>query len=303
MRHSLHLLLLIISFLFVSCQKELTDPSVTGTPPGSGGTGSFRMKINGEQWIADRFAGASIMNGRIALTGISTTKKSFLISIEGTTAGTYDLLPAGDHAAALQDSTDANPLIGFTSNQGADTTQSGGRVVITKIDTVKKTISGTFTARLFRMIDNKTKIITEGVFENLPYTTTLPPASTTDTLRVKIDGVEWKPDNIAAVVASITNQLAIVGNNAAGTKSVGITMPAAITAASYTFDFFGAQYIGQYNVNASTFLVSESGTLTILEHNRTTKRIRGTFNFKAIDIGLGPTTAQLTEGYFSVKYQ
>ncbi|MEP6952031.1 MAG: hypothetical protein ABI863_22265 [Ginsengibacter sp.] len=45
-----------------------------------------------------------------------------------------------------------------------------------------------------------------------------------------------------------------------------------------------------------------SGTLTILEHNITTKRIRGNFNFHASEVP-GTKVSELTEGYFSVIYQ
>lgn len=292
-------LMFTLFFTIISCQKELSNESVTGGG-GTGGTGAFRMKIDGVQWVADKQAGAAIMNGLINITGISASKKSFVITLSGTSTGTYILDPNSFNVAALTDSTE-NPFV-YASNQGADTSESGGKVVVTKIDTVKKTISGTFSAKLFRALDSKRKIITEGVFENISYSTSLPPANSTDTFRVKIDGADWVPSSITAVSVAVTNQLAVVANNSTATKTVGLTMPLGVTAGSYTLDFFGGQYIGQYNPNSSTFLASETGTLTIIEHNATTKRIRGNFNFKAKAL-LTTDSAQLTAGYFSVKYQ
>jgi hypothetical protein len=75
-----------------------------------------------------------------------------------------------------------------------------------------------------------------------------------------------------------------------------------ITPGSCTLDFLGGQYIGLYNPNTTTTLASTSGTLTIFEHNKSTKRIRGNFNFVAEPV-LGGASVPLTEGYFSVKYQ
>ena len=61
-------------------------------------------------------------------------------------------------------------------------------------------------------------------------------------------------------------------------KTVGVTIPSNVGPGSYTFTLFGTDYIGQYNVYSS-FLAADSGTLTILEHNTTTKRVSGNSSF------------------------
>jgi hypothetical protein len=291
-----------VSFI-ISCQKEISDESVIG---GSGSVnGVLKMKIDGKQWVADYVATASIMAGYINITGISKDRKTFTITLMDDVVKTYKLNPIDtEGGAALADSTEFNNN-SYGTMQGDDSTLAGGTVTVSKIDEAKKTISGTFKFKLFREEDSGQKVITEGIFENLVYETTLPPSSSTDTFTVKIDGTDWKAESIFGTFVSLTNQITIVANNSTATKTVGLTMPVAITPNSYTLDFWGLTYIGLYNPSSTLALASESGTLTILEHNTATKRIRGTFDFKAAEIvpSNPPKVANLTSGYFSVKYQ
>jgi hypothetical protein len=201
-------------------------------------------------------------------------------------------------AAAFSDSTDPNPYA-YTTNQG-DTSVAGGIVIISKIDKQKKTISGNFQFKLYREIDNKQLKITEGVFENLSYSTTLPPANSTDTFQVKIDGVLWKGKSISAGLVS--GNIYVTASELDLSKSVGLAMPQDVTPGTYDLNFFGGTFIGNYNPSDTKFLFSENGTLTVIENNKSSKRVRGNFNFTARDLLGAGDSAKLTEGYFSVKY-
>jgi len=290
--------------VFISCQKEISfEPGQNGGG-GTGVNGTLKMKIDGKQWVADKGAGASMMVGLINISGLSKDGKSFTITLSDTVARMYILSNVittidSSHAAALYDSV-VDPNDSWSTVAGDNPSQAGGWVNIAKIDKVKKTMSGTFQMKLYKEMDSTTVMITEGVFENLSYAITLPPASATDTFRVKIDGTSWTPGSIAGV--NSFGSISVVANEITLSKTVGITMPSDITPGSYTFDALGGQYIGLYNPNTTTTLASSSGTLTIIEHNKTTKRIRGNFNFVAQPI-LGGAGSNLTEGYFSVKYQ
>ena len=126
-----------------------------------------------------------------------------------------------------------------------------------------------------------------------------PPPSTTDTFRVKIDGTDFSYNLLAGVSALGMISVTASANSGSG-ATVGLTMPATVTPGTYAFDL--VTYAGQYNPTSSVFLTADTGHLQIIEHNIANKRIRGNFNFKAAPL-FGPgTTAQLTEGYFSVKY-
>ena len=99
-------------------------------------------------------------------------------------------------------------------------------------------------------------------------------------------------------------KIAVTANDATVSKTVAVSMPANITPGTYTFDIFGGTYIGQYNPNTNPMnsQASMSGTLTILSHNTTTRRIRGTFNFHAEEILNPAAFTEITEGYFAVTY-
>ncbi len=297
------LMLLLTITALVSCQKEVSNES--STDGSSAVNGVLKMKIDGNQWVADKLATASIMAGYINITGISKDKKLFTITLMDDVVKTYKLNPVDfEGGAALSDSAELNTN-SYGTMQSDDMALAGGTVTVSKIDEAKKTISGTFQFKLFRDEDSTQKVITEGVFEDLVYETTLPPSSSTDTFTVKIDGTDWKGESIFGTYVDLTKQIMIVANNSTATKTVGLTIPSDITPGSYTLDFWGLTHIGLYNPNPSLSLASESGTLKVLEHNTATKRIRGTFDFKATELvpSNPPKVANLTNGYFSVKYQ
>ena len=189
----------------------------------------------------------------------------------------------------------------FTTNAGNGPQQSGGTLSITSIDTDKKTLSGTFSMNVYRQIDQKQKKITEGSFMDISYETQpIPPANTTDTFAVKIDGTAFPVYSIVSL--NVMNTISITVNNQAVSKTVGLTMPAEVKAGTYNYSPAVMDFFGQYNPTSSTFLVANSGSLTILEHNTASKRIKGNFNFEAKDL-MGSGKASLTEGYFSVTYK
>lgn len=284
--------------IFYSCQKEV-DYALDNN---NNVTGDFRAKIEGTQWVANKAAIASRMAGVINITGLGTDRKLLTITLTDSGVHRYILSDNTMNAAAYVDSSLPNTFA-FTTNQGAYPTEAGGEVEITSIDPVNKKISGTFSFKVFRQMDGLQRTITEGSFTNISYQTTLPPSNATDTFQVKIGGNSWTPNTIAAVSAQ--GFLAVTGTDATAVKSVGLLMPPTITPGAYTLDFFGATYIGQYNPDndPNHSQASTSGTLTILSHNPTTKRIRGTFNFHAEAL-LNPLLfSEITEGFFAVTYQ
>ena len=290
-------LLTLVCFLIISCKKENSNelPPVQVDPNAP----SLKMKVNGIMWEGDLFASASSMNGMLNISAIGSDKKRITITLFDKAPGSYILdIPATDGVAAFVDSSESNPLA-YATNQGRTPGQAGGTLEITKVDDVKKTISGNFQFRLFREFDSKQIFISEGTFQNLSYNSSLPAASSTDTLSVKVDGALWKPESIIGTTAQ--SNLAVVGNNLTATRSLGLLMPQNISAGSYDLDSLNTSYLGQYNPTSSTYLSSFLGKLNILEHNSSTRRIRGNFNFKAKDLQ-GSQSATLTEGYFSVKY-
>lgn len=278
-----------------SCQKEVSVDT-QGTPGNSSGVnGTFKAKIDGVQYTADAVVTASVILGGTTISASSKDKKTFAIAITDTAGGTYILDQNSLHGIAFVDSTDSN-LGGFASNEGADTTQSGGKITIT-FDRVKKIISGTFTCKLMRGSDKKQKVVTEGTFQ-IPYSNTIPLAKATDTLRVKIDGKDWTAKSITANAGS--GLLTIIASEQNLTKIVTLQFPQLTTNGTYDFDFAG-NYVGLYLPDGLSPYTADSGMLTVVEHKISSKRIRANFNFKASALA-GGNSAVFTNGYFSVGY-
>jgi hypothetical protein len=280
----------------ISCSKEKSTESGQGGPV----TGSLKMKIDGQQWVANKSAGATILAGYIVITGLSNDNRNFLIQLEDNGIATYQLDQQSLGAAALTDANDPSGIT-YSTNQGTGASDAGGTVIVTKIDQVNKTISGTFSFKMFREDDNKQVTITEGSFENLKYTTELPPNNGADAdFKVKINGTLWTAQVVNGAVSD--NKLLISAASTDLTKTVILTMPANVTAGTYDFSPIGS-YVGFHSsgpVSAPLVYASLSGKLIITEHNTSTKTIKGTFNFIGTDGGTG--TVQLTEGSFTVKY-
>lgn len=314
MKQLLSVLLILVAM--TACQKEITSDIVTGNtnnggnPAGPGLTGSMSAKIDGVLWTADKAVGATFapalgqLPSLVNISGLSFAKKHLTITL--TDSGVHNYLLSPDNlwlsAAAWVDSTQANGF-SYTSNQSYIPNEPNGRVNITSIDTVRKVMSGTFSFKVYREMDSTLRNITEGVFTNIPYTKGfgLPPANASDTFRTKIDGVALNSQSITATHVAMFNQISVQGATLSLSDNVSLTMPNNITPGSYTLNFFGTTHFGAYNKAGESY-ASTSGTLQILEHNTTTKRIRGTFNFVATPM-LAPTpTFNITDGYFSVTY-
>jgi hypothetical protein len=291
-RISLSLLIIIALFFCISsCQKEVLDPNATATL-----SGDFTAKINGVQFDANQVRTATIMNGVIAIAGRATDGRQIILRVADSSVHTYTLdINSFSNAGAYQaDSVSA----AFTTNQGSTPAQSGGTLSISRIDAVNHTMSGVFTMNVFRALDSSQKVITDGIFNNIHYDTAAAPAASTDSFRVKIDGVDFPAYTIIGF--SSLGSISVSGSNQSLTKTVGLNFPFTTVPGTYPMDLL--TYIGQYNPDATTFLTANTGTLTILENNATTKRVRGNFAFHAQPFLSTTPQATLTEGYFSVVY-
>lgn len=295
MRKLLPLAIITLTTLIISCQKE-----ISGDVNPQAVTGNFKAKINGEQWVANKMTSGTRLLGLINVTGLSNDKKMLTITLTDSGAHTYTLDQNSMNAAAYIDSNLANKNA-FTTNQGLQHGDAGGTVTITNIDATNKKISGTFNFKVFRQEDGQQRVFTEGSFTDLSYVTSLPPTGAGDTLRVKVNGTLWN----ATVVfgANQMNMLTVSGTDATISRSIGFQLPPTITPGSYPFDIMSG-IIGAYNpdTDPNHSKLAVSGTLQILEHNTTTKRLRANFNFVGAEILNPLNTVTLTEGYFSLKY-
>lgn len=285
-----------------SCQKEFSiddGDSTAVIPPGTPDpnvNGSFTAKINGVNFSADSFSFADIANDVIAIVGKDNNGQTILLRVADSGVHEYTMdIESNTNAGAYTKGSD----IAYSTNGGNTNEESGGMLTITEINTANKTVSGTFSMKVYRAIDLQQLNITDGVFKNISYSTDpAPPAASTDSFRVKIDGIDLPVYSVFA-----TPYLQTLNASASDqqlSKTVGLSFPLQVTPGTYDFTAFDFNYIGQYNVDGA-FETADSGTLVILENNATTKRVRGTFKFHAAEL-LGSGSAELTEGYFSVGY-
>ena len=290
-----------ISFGTTSCQKEFTigpvDSSLISPPPLSG-SGSFTATIDGARFVAGKAVGAVKASGVIVVTGQALNGEQIVLRVADSAVHSYSMnIGSFTNFGAYSKDTG----YAYATNQGNTAAQSGGTLNITSIDTVNKTISGTFNMRVYRQFDGKQKTITEGIFTNVSYeSTALPPANAKDTFRVKVDGKDFPAESISG--NAFYGRITLSASDRMVTRTVGITILDDISAGTYSLGGFSSDNIGQYNIGTATLMAASEGKLTILEHNTTTKRIRGSFNFTAKEM-LGTSSAAITEGYFSLTYQ
>jgi Family of unknown function (DUF6252) len=286
------LLVVVSVVIFSACQKEITPED----GPVSVTQGAFRAKINGVQWDANGIKTASRQDGVIVLYGTNTDKKSILLRVADSGVHNYSLHSASMSNVGVFTDSAVSP-IAFTSNQW-NVPGNYGNLTITSIDTVNKTMSGTFSMQVFKSIDSTQRTISDGVFTNIVYSTQPPAPSATDSFRVKVAGVNFSYNLLAGIKAFGRINISASQGSA---PTVGLSLPDTISVGQYSFNVF--DYIGQYNPSTSVFLAADTGSVTILEHNIVSKRIRGNFHFLANTVFTHlPPNVPLTEGYFSIKY-
>lgn len=291
----------LILLAFIGCSKEMSNETGKGTAPGAG---DFYATIGGNLWNADSIQLVLVSTDGASINGLSKTGEQISMLLPVFKVGTY-ALNAQSVSYALYGNVLTNVSNVYVSNSGT----AGGSVTISSIDTINHLVSGSFEFTLANPADNSTKSITKGVFDYVPYTADTgvvlgppPTGGLKDTVQATIDGNKFFASDVEASVTGTapTQQLLIAGFY--GTQDVGLYLPPAITPGTYNLDFAGGQYIGIYNPDPATTLLSQSGgTVTIISNNTTTKRIQGTFSFTATPMGSG-TPANLTLGYFAVNY-
>jgi hypothetical protein len=289
--------LVLLACGFAACKKEY---SIEGT---GNLNANFTAVIDGNQWAAlQTRESATIIQGVINLTGISNDDQQISITISDTLPGTYLLNQQSLSTGAYED-IDSSSLYAYSTNQGQDTTQAGGEVTITEIDPIHKTLTGTFSFKVYRELDGSQKSITMGVFTDIPYTNTPPPAAKTDTLVADIGGAGFSGENIQASINA--GHLSIAGLSLNASQTIGLMMPANVTPGTYPLDGSNLNYSALYSaiVNSTTEgFISTQGTLVIQANDQVAMRVKGTFLFTGTDATNTASTVAITNGFFSVYY-
>lgn len=293
---------ILAAFTFTSCDNEPIDPALDLDNFGGGNNGGpivFKADFSGSTWNASA-AQANISNGLITIIGTrGTSGEAFAFQILGTTTGTY---PANENILAY---TPANSEYGYWSldiNNGSTDT---GSITITEIDTQNNTISGTFNFTGYWSDTTVTNILptvfTNGVFENIPFTTD-GPAPSGDTFYAKVDGVEFVEDQVdGALITQVTgmpNQISVVGSKDNG-DTVGLNIVSSLSVGTYQITGpFGEQVNGSSVIN-DVLYTAQSGSVTIT--TKTATRISGTFSMVVQNFTTSETKT-ISQGSFDVEY-
>lgn len=297
-----HFLLAAFLLSLIGCSKEVSLENGTGKGPAAV---NFYATIDGKRWDADSTQLVVVDATSVSITGLSKTGAQMMLVVPQLKVGNYNISITSDAYALYVNVLEANPTF-FYSNSAV----TGGVISITVVDTVNRLVSGTFQFSLIDPSNSSSKIVTAGVFNNLPYTgdsgpIVVPPVAGADTLLATIDGVPFFATVIQVVPSVATSQLLIGGIAANGTQAISLLVPANISSGTYSLDYATGKYVGFYYPNPSVPLASvANGTLIIISNNTTIKRIKGTFSFNASAPPTLPSTqtAAITNGYFSVKY-
>ncbi|GGB68804.1 hypothetical protein GCM10007424_06020 [Flavobacterium suaedae] len=308
------LLAFFVSLNFISCDTEPVDPvfldNIEDQVPDTG-SGSFQVNIDGELFTATQTQ-AVIGEGLIAIQGSGSNGKNVSLVLEGEAApssiGEYE---PSDVLMIYQPET--NPDDYGYINYNPDLVIGGeipddiyeGSFTITDIDTVNKTISGTFSfTGYWSNTDDEIESVelTSGVFTDVSYadnTTNPNPGSDEDYIVADIDGTET--DFTIAVALVSGNFLTVSGQNVAPPKQIQLMMDADIEAGTYSITEdggFGNGVTAMYSEGLALYVVS-SGELTIISNDGDV--IKGTFEFSAYNSDDENDTIDITNGDFEMQ--
>ncbi|MES2747671.1 MAG: hypothetical protein V4648_04800 [Bacteroidota bacterium] len=285
---------------FTSCDDEVIDSAIDlgaiddpNNPPNSGDP-YFKADFSGSTWYADNTAVVITPNSFELVATRGAGGETFEFYLNGSTIGSY---LANQNDVGF---TPAASTYGYWGVNPVNASENTGSVTITNIDTVTQTVSGIFSYKGYwsdASVSNILPILfTNGVFNNLPYTTgTTPPPTGTDSFSTKINGTDFI--DTAINVATVSNVITIAASNA---TAQNVTIGIRDDVAPGTYPITGN--IGTDVVQASykpngVALQAYAGSVTII--SKTATRIKGTFTFTTSD---GPTVYQFTVGQFDVEY-
>ena len=146
-----------------SCHKE------TSIEHDAGLAADMAATIGGTPWQAAVSTQSAIFShGLATISGVSADGQEISMTLSDTIAGLYTLDQTSG-SLAIYANLDSVGGFAYSTNQGADTSQAGGTVNVLSIDPVRKIISGIFSFKVYRDADNSQRVISSGVFYDIPY--------------------------------------------------------------------------------------------------------------------------------------
>lgn len=278
-------LVLPLSF-FSSCKDDNLGESMNATS-------TMKATIDGVNWNAINNRITAHYDSEFSCSGKATDSSEIYFWIEGPVYenviynfGNLSLNTAGFHSTGSPDSWATN------GNAGCN-----GTLKITLINKKLNTVSGIFSFKAFNLTENTFIEVTNGVFNNVPFTTGL--NLVTNFMTLYIDRTKWT-SNI--VKANKNNRIITIdARKSTGTKSFTLTFPDSIQFGIYPID--GTNITACYRPDFSKTAIATSGSLFIISKDETNKSILGGFNFTARDPSFGGRNYSISNGTFNITYQ
>lgn len=284
------LTILFMAIGFTSCDVEPIDPALVGEDPGNNAPSAFQVDFNGQTYQANT-SQAAVLNGSIVVSAVKSDGSTFMITIPGTTVGTYT-------DATIMYTPNINAGGNFYINE--DDSGSNGTVKITSINTTTHKITGTFNFTGIYTDETQADVVfTNGIFSNITYTGTIPePTEPGDAFfKVKIDGTQYTADETLATVGN--GLITVTGLRGTSGEYVSIVIDG-ITEGTYTEEaLFAYSPDGTDEIVYSNISLSggeDTGTVTITDIDTANHTISGTFSFTGYLEG--SANKNFTEGSF-----
>lgn len=267
--------------------------------------GVLKVDFDEETFTADDVS-AMVLENSISIRGIKGSNgESLSVTLkENKGEATYQLgIINGFDVNTIAYSEPNNTGSGVWIASTVQGTESQGELIITKIDTVNKLMSGTFSFTGNNYSTNESKMFTNGVFTDIAYEGDLT-TNNGNQFFAKIDGEEFEEDVVSGVYTSIAgfNSIGITAtkNNI---DNITISLPGDIAAGTYDFSFgtFDEPSV-QYNKNNGEETTIGEGKIIIESHDIDAKKVKGTFEFESSPL-FGGASYTVTEGSFDVVYQ
>ncbi len=287
------LLLLIVTFGFISCDTEPVDPVFLDYEPEVEEPASFKVSFGGDTYVASTTA-VVMENGVTTISAVRANDGAvFTLVVPGTTAGTYNT-----SVIAYAPGTSGNQYINMNG------TEISGSVTLAGISTTNNTISGTFsfTGYWSDASENLPSVeFTNGIFINLPFTSDTDPDPTPGdaSFSVNIDGEEYIADEYGATIGN--GLISIGGTRGTTGEYVGISLNATAIGTYNGDDAFLAYSPDgdEDNVYINIDMLgggASNGQVTITQIDQENQTISGTFSFTGY---LADESKSFTEGEFT----
>jgi hypothetical protein len=312
-------LLAFIAFQFSSCDNEPLEGEFIDDSLIFAEEGSLICLVNEQQFISESASGI-LSNNVLVITASGANGETVILSVENPSSGTFNLVAGlGTPTFGSYSNTNSqdNPYITYAALGGA------GEFVITELDDVNLTVSGTFNFIGARpvlddagnpIVDGNGNpvvekvTITEGSLNKVVYTIEGGDGSEENDFFAVVDGQDFIDENLEITQTMVGDvpMLNIVATNAEGAyvrfdipEDQGVGEFAMFEGVSD-----GTKLVGIYNPNTGgEDLFARPGTITFTEFGTTTGKLKATFSFTARDpLGIDDTTAEITNGSFIIDY-